>query len=121
MALSLVNVTLDCQDVWRVARFWSAALERPLDDWSSDEFASIGARDAERREPAWFFQRVPEEIVAKNRMHVDLFDPDPNLIDRLVAIGATVLDEHDLGFHRWTVLEDPERNVFCVSGVIFAG
>jgi hypothetical protein len=121
MALSLINVTIDCRDVWRVARFWSSALDRPVDDWSSEEFASIGARDVERREPAWFFQRVPEENVGKNRVHVDLVDPDPDLVERLVAIGAKVVGEHDLGFHRWTVMEVPEGNVFCVSGMVFAG
>jgi hypothetical protein len=30
------NTTVDCDDVMRVAQFWSAALERPVDDGASD-------------------------------------------------------------------------------------
>lgn len=34
-----------------VATFWSAVLERPRDEGSSELFASIGATDGERRDP----------------------------------------------------------------------
>ncbi len=119
MSLSIVNVGLDCSDVWLVAQFWSAALERPLDESSSEHFASVGAGDINRTQPAWFFHQVPEARVTKNRMHVDLVDPDGDRVSRLVALGARVLQEHDLGFHSWTVMEDPEGNIFCVAGSVF--
>lgn len=48
MGLLIANITFDCDDVLKVAGFWSAALERPLDDWSSEGFASIGVRDPEQ-------------------------------------------------------------------------
>ena len=60
MAARLGNVTFDCEDVLKVAAFWSAALGRPLDDGSSEWFASIGGADGERRDPAWYFGKVPE-------------------------------------------------------------
>jgi hypothetical protein len=40
--LKLGNVSFDCDDVMKVATFWSAALGRPLDDWSDAQFGSIG-------------------------------------------------------------------------------
>ena len=51
------NITFDCTDVLRVARFWSAVLERPLDERSGEHFASIGGADPERIEPALYHAR----------------------------------------------------------------
>jgi predicted enzyme related to lactoylglutathione lyase len=117
MATRIGNITLDCDDALVVARFWSAVLGRPLDPGGDAGFASIGAADATRPEPAWFFEHVPEPKAAKNRLHVDLLDPDAGAVDRLVALGASVIAEHELspGGHRWTVLQDPEGNEFCVA------
>ena len=86
------NITFDCTDVLRVARFWSAVLERPLDERSGEHFASIGGTDPDRIEPAWYFARVPEGKQAKNRMHLDLTTPDPEPVQRLVALGARVAE-----------------------------
>jgi hypothetical protein len=121
MTLRLANIGVDCADVWKVANFWAAALGRPVDEGSSDVFASIGGGDPQRGEPAWFFHKVPEPKTAKNRTHVDLIDPDPDLVAKLVALGATLVKEHDLGFHSWTVMEDPEGNVFCVAAKVYSG
>jgi predicted enzyme related to lactoylglutathione lyase len=123
MVVKLANISLDCDDVLRVANFWSAALGRPLDGWSSEVFASIGTVDTERAEPAWYFNKVPEQKQAKNRVHLDLVSPDPAARDHLVQPGATVVGEHQVpgGSHRWTVMQDPEGNEFCVSGKAFTG
>jgi predicted enzyme related to lactoylglutathione lyase len=121
MALHVGNITFDCDDVLKVARFWSAALDRPLDPGSSPGFASIGGSDAARALPAWYFEPVPEPKQAKNRMHLDLIDPDPTAVERLVALGASVVAEHALGTHGWTVLQDPEGNEFCVAERAYAG
>jgi Glyoxalase-like domain len=123
MPLRPGNVTLDCDDVLRVARFWSAALGRPLDPRSSEVFASIGGADAGRAELAWYFAKVPGPKRAKNRVHLDLFDPSPTTVDELVGLGATVVGEHEVpgASHRWTVLQDPEGNEFCVAAKPFTG
>jgi predicted enzyme related to lactoylglutathione lyase len=121
--MKLGNITIDCDDVMKVATFWSAVLERPLDEGSFELFASIGGTDAARVEPAWYFAKVPEAKSAKNRMHVDLTSPDPDAVDRLVALGAAVVGEHELPGegHRWTVMRDPEGNEFCVAENSFTG
>jgi predicted enzyme related to lactoylglutathione lyase len=123
MGIRVGNITVDCDDVMRVARFWSAGMARPLDDGASEWFASIGGKDPDRIEPAWYFSKVPEKRSAKNRMHVDVFDASPDAIDRLVALGATVLEQHELDWagHRWTVMQDPEGNEFCVGAKPFTG
>jgi predicted enzyme related to lactoylglutathione lyase len=123
VALRVGNITFDCDDVLKVAQFWSSALARPLDPGSSPGFASIGGADVERVEPAWYFEKVPERKAAKNRMHLDVVDPDPSAVERLVALGASVVAEHQIGGgqHRWTVMQDPEGNEFCMAATSFAG
>jgi hypothetical protein len=123
MRLRLGNITFDCDDVLRVAAFWSAALAQPIDAGSSEFFASIGTADANRSEPAWYFLKVPEKKRAKNRVHLDLTTPDTHAIDELIELGATVVGEHEMPEedHRWTVMQDPEGNEFCVADKSFTG
>ena len=49
-------------------------------------------------------------------------NPDPSAIDELVRLGATVVENHkELPGHPWTVLQDPEGNVFCIAAKSFTG
>jgi predicted enzyme related to lactoylglutathione lyase len=121
MPMRVGNIAFDCDDVVKVADFWSAALGRPLDRASGPEFASIGGGDADRAEPAWYFEKVPEAKVTKNRMHLDFVDADPSAVDRLVSLGATVVAKHAIGSHGWTVMQDPEGNEFCIAQKSFTG
>jgi hypothetical protein len=50
-----------------------------------------------------------------------LVDPDPSAVDKLVTLGATVVDSHRLGSHRWTAMQDPEGSEFCIAGKSFTG
>jgi len=55
-------------------------------------------------------------------MHVDLVDPDPSAVERLVNLGASkVVNTKSGGLHRWTVMQDPEGNEFCVAAKSFSG
>jgi hypothetical protein len=121
MPAKISNLTFDCSDALLVANFWAGALGRGLDHGGDSGFASFGRGDPERIEAAWFFERVPESKVAKNRMHLDLLDSDPLAVDRLVSLGATIVAEHAIGSHRWTVMADPEGNEFCVSETSYSG
>ena len=115
MSLRIGNITFDCDDALVVANFWSQALGRALDPDGSSAYCSIGGSDAERLTPAWYFERVPETKTAKNRMHLDLIDPDPTTVDRLITLGASITSEHQFRDHHWTAMRDPEGNEFCVS------
>lgn len=123
MPARLGNITFDCRDALVVGEFWSQVLGRPLDPGADAGFASIGGTDTGRGQPAWYFERVPEAKTAKNRVHPDLVDPDPSAVERLVALGASVVAEHAMasGGHRWTVMRDPEGNEFCVAAGSFEG
>jgi len=121
MPARIGNIAIDCDDVLKMAAFWSAVLGRPVDQGSSELYASIGGADGTRQEPAWYFNKVPEPKRAKNRVHIDLVNPDPSAIGELVRLGATVVGQHEVPGHPWTVLQDPEGNEFCIAAKSFTG
>jgi predicted enzyme related to lactoylglutathione lyase len=109
------NVVIDCADHDVVVPFWQAML-----GWEArrvnDQFVALRPPPGSGVSFAILFQKVPEPKVVKNRAHID-FDAG-NMeaeVTRLVALGATVIAERNLGDFRWTVVADPEGNEFCVT------
>lgn len=121
---SLYAITFDCADTMQTARFWSAALGRPLDDESTEEFAAIGVfgPGAGDTATAWMFLRVPEGKETKNRCHPDLITPNLDAeVARLIGLGANKHSEHTEGGVQWVTLTDPEGNEFDVVAGPSAG
>ena len=127
MASRLTEISLDCHDPDRLAEFWTAALdwvvlhhepglveigpERP------DDRALLEAVRSGHVAPTMFLAAVPEDKVAKNRMHLDLSPIDRSRdeeVDRLLALGASRSDVGQTGEETWVVMADPEGNEFCV-------
>jgi hypothetical protein len=109
--LTVANVTFDCADAIGLATFWSAAMEKPIDDGATPYFATITTGG-----PTLMFIKVPESKAAKNRCHVDLTSEDREAeVKRLLDLGAEHVADHDEYGHRWTVLRDPSGNEFCVA------
>ena len=149
-----IQVTFDAHDPAALSLFWRDALgyvhpgppgvdlpagADPLAAW--DEFLDRVGVPADRRNtqsaledpdgpgPRLFFQQVPEDKVAKNRLHLDL-RAAPGLVgdermaaleaecDRLVALAAKRVRRDEpapplsLGF---IVMTDPEGNEFCLD------
>jgi predicted enzyme related to lactoylglutathione lyase len=106
----LNSITVDCADAEGLAQFWAKALDGYEVDaeWAMVLKSSSG--------PTIFFQKVPEPKSVKNRVHMDLAVADrPAEVERLKGLGATVLHEMDEGGYKWTVMQDPEGNEFCVT------
>lgn len=64
------------------------------------------------------FQEVPEPKSTKDRIHLDLLvGPDRREaeVERLVGLGASVLDDIEEHGGHHTVMADPEGNEFCVA------
>jgi len=113
----IVNITVDCADPERVARFWAAVTGWPATrewgDESGDEYAVTPAAGG----PRLYFVPVPEPKTAKNRVHLDVAPGDRGQdeeIARLTAIGASVVSDRrpDIG---WVIMSDPGGNEFCVE------
>ncbi|MEU6623435.1 VOC family protein [Streptomyces litmocidini] len=148
------QVTFDAHDPRALSSFWRDALRYvhpgppgvelpegadPLAAWD-DFLARIGVPEAERdsrsaiedpdgQGPRVFFQRVPEDKVAKNRVHLDV-RAAPGLVgeermaaleaecDRLVGLGAKRVRRFEpvppmSAGH--IVMTDPEGNEFCLD------
>ncbi|MFT4295790.1 MAG: VOC family protein [Micropruina sp.] len=148
------QVTVDCHDPRALSIFWRDTLgyvhpsppgvelpagADPLAAW--DDFleraqvppeqrnSSSALVDPDGRGPRIFFQQVPEDKQAKNRVHLDV-RAAPGLVgeerlaaleqecDRLVELGATRVQRFEPvpflsgGF---IVMRDPEGNEFCLD------
>jgi predicted enzyme related to lactoylglutathione lyase len=113
MSITLENIAFDCTDAATLATFWAGVLSVDVDADSNEFFATVNrAADG----PTLMFLQVPEPRTVKNRLHLDLATADwATELDRLVALGAKRLDEHnEYGVH-WITLADPEGNVFDLA------
>jgi catechol 2,3-dioxygenase-like lactoylglutathione lyase family enzyme len=149
-----IQVTFDAHDPRALSSFWGEVLgyvhpgppgvdlpegADPLAAWD-DFLARAGVPEDQRNTrsaiedpdgngPRVFFQQVPEDKVAKNRVHLDV-RAAPGLegaermaaleaeCERLVALGATRMTRYepqppmDAGH---IVMNDPEGNEFCLD------
>ncbi|MEU1402875.1 VOC family protein [Streptomyces sp. NPDC005728] len=115
MVSTVTNMTVDCANAYRLARFWSEVTGRPLDP--EDE---PGSDETEIMLPgglALHFNEVPESKAGKNRLHLCL-RPDNSRdaeVERLLALGASLVADHRKpNGWGWVVLADPEGNEFCI-------
>ena len=149
-----VQITFDAHDPTALSLFWKEVMgyvhpgppgmelgpgDDPLAAW--ERFLEASGVPAERRNdasaledpegkgPRLFFQRVPEDKAAKNRVHLDVRS-EPGLegeqrmaaleaeAERLVALGARRVRRFEpeapmsMGF---LVMADPEGNEFCLD------
>src|SRR3954454_8905375 len=120
MAVRIRSITFHCADPYRLAAFWSQVTgfaEDPHNDNAPDDpEALLLAADGSM---ALLFITVPQPKRGKNRLHLDLVpleNPRDEEVDRLLAIGATLVDDQRRSDGTgWAVLADPEGNEFCVE------
>jgi hypothetical protein len=105
------NVTFDCHDALRVARFWAAALGTDVDEGSTSGRAYVEA-------PGWggpniWFRGGRGAKRAPNRVHLDLrsLTTMAREVERLIGLSASAVERYD----DITVMHDPEGNEFCVE------
>ena len=109
-----VAVVLDCQDLDRVAEFWTAVLGYRRAGAGGPYLSLVPTSDDG---PELLLQRVAESKGGKNRMHLDLRTRDlAGEVRRVLQAGAVQLTTEPVveGGWRWHVLADPEGNEFCV-------
>ena len=111
----MIAVTIDCNDLDRMAEFWSTMLGVEISA-KQDGFGFL-AHPPDRKVAVWL-QQVPEPRKEKARIHIDLAVPDLEAAEkRIQALGGTLLDRHEWEGFVWRMCEDPEGNVFDVMQV----
>lgn len=119
MASRASNFCIDAHDPYAQTMWWSVVLEDfrlPSGEDANvpgDEECGLAGPD-----DRWLlFLKVPEPKTVKNRMHVCLQPTDRTRdeeVDRILALGATMVDDRRQPDRGWAVLADPEGNEFCV-------
>lgn len=108
----MVAVTIDCNDLDTMARFWADVLGVSIRH-ADDEFAFL-AHAPDRNVTVWL-QRVPEPREGKTRVHLDLAVPDLSAAEaRIERLGGELLGRHEWQGNVWRMCADPEGNVFDV-------
>lgn len=116
MTARTANFCIDAHDPAALARWWVQVLD---DFWIASE-DDVEEDEAALRGPAGrhlVFLKVPEAKTVKNRMHVCLRPVGTSRdqeVERLLGLGATMVDDLREPGTGWAVLADPEGNEFCV-------
>ena len=110
-------VVIHCRQPAALAGFYAKLLGLPVaaadvaaieaGTLGEDESVLLGSRDALH---VWLTP-VRELEPAPGRIHLDVRLDTIDDLDRLIALGATCQWDDSKG--RWTVLADPEGNLFC--------
>ena len=138
-----IQVTFDAADPEKLAQFWGLALgyvtEPPPEGFASweefardagiaeEDFGAVASRiDPAGEGPRLYFQRVPEDKTAKNRVHLDISVAGRHVrgearkrlvsehVERLFEAGASLAWRTDNVRGSSVTLYDPEGNEFCV-------
>ncbi len=106
---------IDAHDPRAQVAWWAQVLDDFVPEDEDDDEDEAGLRGPGGR---WLlFLRVPEPKTVKNRMHICLRPVDRTRdeeVERLLGLGATVVNDLRDGDAGWAVLADPEGNEFCV-------
>jgi predicted enzyme related to lactoylglutathione lyase len=124
------NVTFSCAEPRQLGAFWAEALGWPEEE--TDEGFMQQLRDAGVAErdlsafyvtrppnggrPRFLFQRREKSRPASYPIHLDFRTDDREAeVDRLVRVGASVVETKKGANLTFTILRDPDGNPFCVG------
>jgi predicted enzyme related to lactoylglutathione lyase len=108
-------VVIDCADLDRSARFWTAVLGYTAGRGSPGPYLGLYPSDGQGIEV--LLQRAADAKHGKNRVHLDLRTADLAAeVTRILGLGATLLTESPVTEDGWCwhILADPDGNEFCV-------
>lgn len=125
------QVTFDCTDPERVARFWCEVLgyavpppPEGFDSWEAykdslppgEPLSGFACSDPTGEGPRMYFQRVPEGKVVKNKVHLDV-RVGTGLVgeERLAALEAECARLLPLGAVRGRLLLADDENESCLN------
>lgn len=126
MALRWYSTVVESTDHRRLAHWWADAMHWDIAFETESEAAVIPPWARELMDqlefhqipPGMMFVPVSHEKAGKNRLHWDFAphssDDRDAEINRLVELGATIIDVGEPDDATWTVLADPDGNEFCV-------
>lgn len=118
MGVQISELVLECREPERLAEFWCEVLGFEVLGREADGSIEIGpAAGFGGPQPTIVLSPTEMPSPARGRLHFDTSPVAGNRADeveRILAAGGRLADIGQTGDEPWTVLEDPEGNVFCV-------
>lgn len=112
--MKIGSVVVHCYEFEKMWRFWQDALQYTPRNPAKDGWVVL--RDPSGRGPNMSFQQVPEKRAGKRgKIHLDLYaDYRDAEVERLLKLGAARYPWRYRPESDFTVLSDPDGNLFCV-------
>jgi len=118
MSLRLSELVLESRTPEDLARFWCDALHYVVLDREADGSLEVGPFSGFGGvQPTIILSACAEPSAQRGRLHIDVNPVGSTRaeeVERLCGLGAREADIGQTGQEPWTVLQDPEGNVFCV-------
>ncbi|WP_091325088.1 VOC family protein [Arthrobacter sp. cf158] len=109
----IASIMINAVDAERLSRFWSELLATPV---AAEHEGFIWLQPSEPGFPQLAFQQLAAPTEGRRRLHLDLHDADAAALRRKAeALGASLVESHDIGHFCWDVMQDPEGNEFCIA------
>lgn len=109
MKMKIHAITIDTAHPQKLAAWWSHALGIMV----ANDYGQIVQLAASDDVPPFQFQKIDDLPTQRNRVHFDLKTPDlDGETERLLELGATVVEKFDFPQFRYTTFADPDGNKF---------
>jgi len=113
MTLTVGSVVFRVKNVARMQEFWTSAVDYVPRDDADESFALLKPRNGVG--PNISLDRWHASLQIPPRIHLDLYATDQSAeVERLNALGATVIEWDAPADADFVVMADPEGNRFCV-------
>ena len=108
----LAYIIIDSNDNELLASFWGNVLGLEITQRSGPY---IDLAPSSKQSPVISFQKVDEQKVSKNRLHLDVKVEDLEKATTMIqSLGGKLVQECFDEPFRWRVMADPENNEFCI-------
>jgi predicted enzyme related to lactoylglutathione lyase len=108
------TVVINVIDYEREKQFWSALLGAGIAREVPGFFCWLEPQHEGGISVA--LQLVPDPTPGRNRLHIDTTVANLDEAEaRIVELGGSHLEDHEIGGFRWKVMADPEGNEFCIA------
>jgi catechol 2,3-dioxygenase-like lactoylglutathione lyase family enzyme len=112
------SIVIRCYEFERMVAFWQAAL-RYVVEHADPNGGFVILHDPQEQGPNVSLDQCPAKRTGKRSwLHLDLYTTNQHdEVERLVALGARRYPWRYQPHADYVVLEDPDRNLFCVVEV----
>lgn len=108
------TVVINTTDVEKLTDFWSQVLGVGVARQFPGLFVWLEPQHEGGISVA--FQKVEDPTSGRNRLHLDTTVPDLETAKaRIVELGGSEIESHEIAGFTWIVMADPDGNEFCIA------